>query len=323
MEISMILKIAFMILIMLYIFSLFYCYQPKCLSSTVEHYEERLGGKASTDVEDMNDPEFIDIYELVYRDPTDSKNWSDILKKKSLDNMKDPSKVNILIGGCGVNKTGDYLKKYYNNITCIDNSANMLLKAQRLHPNMKYIHGDLRNKNTFKEGEFSHILLDERVLYYHQLKDIEKIIENCNFWLGDQGFLLVPIYDYENLDVGARYYSTNYIDDQENLHGFTYFNNFSHDSYYIQDISEKGLKEGIFYYYDKIILDNGKKRIKRTDFFFHLKDEIYTIIMNRFFKLFYLEPYKAGTQLIGGYEVALFRKERKQMDVSEIQKKYV
>jgi hypothetical protein len=322
MEISMILKIAFMILILLYIFSLFHCYKPKCSSSTVEHYEERLGGSAATDVEDMNDPEFIDIYELVYRDSTDSKIWSDLLKNKSLDNIKDPSKINVLIGGCGVNKTGAYLKKYYSNITCVDNSANMLLKAQKLNPQMKYIHGDLRNQNTFKKGEFSHILLDERVLYYHKLKDIEKIIENCNYWLADQGFLLVPVYDYENLDVGARYYTTNYIDDKENLHGFTYFNNFSHDCYYIQDESEKGLEEGIFYYYDKIILDNGKKRVKRTDLFFHLKDEIYTLIMNRFFKLFYLEPYKAGTQLVGGYETALFRKERKELDVTEIQKKY-
>ena len=79
MEISMILKIAFMILILLYIFSLFHCYKPKCSSSTVEHYEERLGGSAATDVEDMNDPEFHEdpktgekYYEDPSREPSDS-----------------------------------------------------------------------------------------------------------------------------------------------------------------------------------------------------------------------------------------------------------
>ena len=343
MEFKLLLQIGGVILFLIFLLSLFQCYDPNQLCrKTVEHYEERIGGKMSKDdnYRDLYDSEFVDIYELVYRDETDTKNVVDVMKSKCLDNIQDSSKLNIMIGGCGVNKTGSYLKKSYDKVTCVDLSENMLMKAQQLHPECKYIHGDLRNKNLFKKGEFSHILLDERLLNYHNKKDMSQIIDNCNFWIAEQGFLITPIYGNEKLGVASRYYSMNYHDDKGNLHGFTYINDFSHDCYYIKDMPENEQKEKsnkkesevvkevdsdvdyIYNFFDKIVLDDGRKRIKKFEFYFYPKDEIYTIIVRRHFKIFYVEPYKIGKQVMGGYDVVVFRKERSQLSVEEIQEKY-
>jgi hypothetical protein len=296
----------------------------------IENYEERMGGKLDKDdTPDFYDKEFVEIYESVYRDESDSKNIIKTMKTKCLDNLKDKKLIKILIGGCGVNKTGSLLKKDYDNIICIDKSENMLLKAQQLHPECKYIHGDLRNPKLFEKGEFSHILLDERTLYYHSNEDMIKIIENCNKWLANQGFLIIPIYNPKRFVLGSRFYSTHYIDDKNNLHGFTYLNDFAHDCYYISKNEESGEEGELmkknknwYSYYDKIILDDGKKRIKKTDFYIPEPDELYTILLRRFFKVFYKDEFKDGTQIVGGYDTVIFRKEKNKMTVDEIEQKF-
>ncbi len=312
----------------------------------IENYEERMGGKTDKDdTPDFYDAEFVDIYETVYRDLADSKNIIKVMKSKCLDNIKDQKLIKIMVGGCGVNKTGSLLKKDYDNVICVDKSENMLLKAQKLHPECKYIHGDLRNPLLFKKGEFSHILLDERTLYYHSNQDIIKIIENCNLWLAHQGFLILPIYNPKKFILGSRFYSTHYIDDKNVLHGFTYLNDFSHDCYYISKNQESGVFENDkkekdkdknksihlnkqsdttdwFSYYDKVILDNGKKRIKKTDFYIPEPNEIFTILLRRYFKIFYKDEFKDGTQIVGGYDIVIFRKEKNKMSVDEIEKKF-
>jgi hypothetical protein len=331
METLVLIQIIGIVLIVLFIIGFLQCNHfnigNPCAVSSIEHYEERIRGSEGSkdDTPDIYDSQFADIYELIYRDLTDVKILGETMRKKTLDNLADVSDVNIMVGGCGVNKLGSYLKKTYNNVICVDNSANMLMKAQKIHPECKYIHGDLREKGLFKKGEFSHIVLDERLLNHHSKNEMEKIIENCNYWLAEQGFLITPIYHNGKLGVASRYYSTNYLDDKGNLHGFTYFNDFSHDCYYIKDEAMKAtdkVDNNKYSYFDKIILDNGQKRIKKTDFYFYPKEDMYSMIVRKYFKLFYTEEYVPGKQVIAGYDVGVFRKERSKMTVDEIQKKY-
>lgn len=322
MESDLIFVICAIIFFIIVVLSLLQCNSFSCSSGMIiENYEERMGGKqdGTSDIPDFFDKEFVDLYENIYNDNTDSKNIIDIMDDKCLKNIKDKSLIKIMVGGCGVNKTGSLLKKKYDNVICVDKSANMLLKAQILHPECKYIHGDLGNKKLFGKNEFSHILLDERMLYYNKNEDIIKIIENCNYWLADQGFLIIPIYNPDKFTMGARYYSTHFLDDKNNLHGFTYLNDYAHDCYYIKDIEGD---ENEYSYYDKIVLDNGKKRIKITKFYIPEPNDIYTIILRRYFKIFYTEKIKEGTQVVGGYETVIFRKERNKMNIEEIEKKY-
>ncbi len=331
MEFTLFMQILGLIVILFFIIGLFHCNTfgigSPCGKDTVEHYEERMGGTQSVDNKDDVDEQFVDMYELIYRDLTDTKYVVESMKKKTLDNLKDASKSRILVAGCGVNRTGSYLKRWYSDVVCVDKSATMLLKAQKIAPQCKYIHGDVRDPKLFKKGEFSHILLDERLLNYHTKKEMEQIIQNCNQWLADQGFLITPIYHSGKLGVASRYYSTNYIDDRGYLHGFTYINDFSHDCYYIpskelkQKITDK-VDENQYTYFDKVILDNGEKRIKTTLFYFYPKEDMYSMIVKKYFKIFSIEEYQQGKQVVAGYDVAIFRKERNEMTVKEIEERF-
>lgn len=319
MNFTFFIQMGVIILLILLIFQLLKCFpidyiQNTCDNQKIEHFEERMGGiYENGEYKELYDSEFVDIYETVYRDNTDVKIWIDEMRKKCLQNMDDESKVKILVGGCGVNKTGAYLKKKYENVICVDNSQNMLLKAQQIHPQCKYIWGDLRNPKLFSKNEFTHIFLDERTLYYHMKNDMKKIIRNCQQWLKPQGFIILPIYLYDYLGCAARYYSTNYLDNEKNLHGFTYLNHFHHDCYYLK-------KDGNHYeYFDKIVLEDGKKRIKKTDFYIYPKDEIYQIFYQNGCKIFSILPYEKGKQLVGGYELAILRKHKGKMNVDEIE----
>ena len=74
----------------------------------------------------------------------------------------------------------------------------------------------------------------------------------------------------------------------------------------------------IFDYYDKVIFDTGDKRIKKTTFYFPPKEEIYDIILKSGFELIYIE--KIRTQVVGGYELAIFKKKKTITTVDELEK---
>ena len=156
------------------------------------------------------------------------------------------------------------------------------------------------------------------------------IIENIYSWLKKDGCLIIPIYNGNKLQLASRYYSTKYIDDKKNIHGFTYLNNFSHDCYYISDKKLKEINnansnnsknsekddEDKYYYYDKIILDSGKKRIKQTEFYFPNKENIYDIILKTGFDIIHIE--KIRRQIVGGYELAIFKKKYFETTIEKI-----
>ena len=281
-------------------------------SNFSEHFEDKMD---ETDLyKEIHDPEFIDLYEVIYRDYTDIDYDNKIIFKKVIDNIKDKTNINILVGGSGVGKLCKKLKEKTKNVIGIDISENMVKKSQELYPNIKFIRGNLINSRIFDKNKFSHIFLDERVLNYNNFKDMTSIIQNSFLWLQDKGFLIVQIYNPLELQLAARYYSSKYIDNKGNIHGFTYLNDFSHDCYYIQD---EGDKE-IFYYYDKVILDNGKKRIKKTTFTFPEIEKVYDMILNNGFDILYKENIRV--QIVGGYELVIFRKKKTTITVDELQK---
>ena len=290
--------------------------------------------------EDFYDNEFVDLYEIIYRDFEDINYDYTVISNKILSKIKnkDSQQPKILVAGSGVGKLCKKLKdENYSEIVGIEKSKNMFLKAKHLYPNIKFIHGDLADTNIFKENDFDIIIFDERALYYNTPEKQNLIIQNSHKWLNNKGFLIVPIYDNTKLQVAARYYSSNYFDNKGNRHGLTYLNNFSHDCYYVNsadassvlddnsdktdsDKSEKSKekkdetknetkKTNEYYYYDKILLQDVKennKRIKKTSFFINNKETIFDMIFNNGFDIFYIEPHRV--QIVGGYELVLFRK---------------
>jgi ubiquinone/menaquinone biosynthesis C-methylase UbiE len=333
------------IIIILFIIYIFLNKKSKELFSKnlLEHFEDKFNEDDNNEYKEIYDKEFVDYYQIIYNDSSDLDNDLKIVYDKAFKDILDSKDLEILVAGCGVGKLCKKLKQKYKNVRGIDISQNMLLKAQTLNPNIKFIRGNLVNSNIFKGNTFTHIYVDERTLYYNNFDQMKTIIENIYSWLKVDGYLIIPIYDKNKLQLAARYYSTKFIDDKKIVHGFTYLNNFSHNCYYVtenrlteinkefleNDFKEKNDKEIInqkmessynkHYYFDKIILDNGKKKIKKTEFYFPDKELIYDLIIKSGFETIHIE--KIRRQIVGGYELAIFQKKYITTTVEKLQKK--
>jgi ubiquinone/menaquinone biosynthesis C-methylase UbiE len=303
-----IILVIFLLLLIIVLCNKFY----KKLS--IENFDDKFEENEKYD--EIYDKEFVDLYEIIYRDFSDIDHDLKIVYEKIIDNIKDKNAINILVCGCGIGKLCKKIKEKHKNVIGVDISYNMLMKAQHVYPNVKFIRGNIIKKQVFQEKSFSHIFLEERTLYYNSFEDMKKIIQNTLLWLKDKGFLIVQIYDPNNLQLAARYYSSKYIDSKGYVHGFTYLNDFSHDCYYIRDDSDKEK----FNYYDKIVLDDGKKRIKKTTFNIPDKEKMYDLILSNGFDIFYIEKIRRQ-QVVGGYELAIFRKKNTKITVDELQNK--
>jgi ubiquinone/menaquinone biosynthesis C-methylase UbiE len=304
-------KISLIIILLIIILLLIYSYKK----INIENFEDMFEDHEK--YEEIYDTEFVNLYEIIYRDFSDIDYDTDIIYKKIVDNIKNKNDINFLVCGCGVGKLCKKLKEKYKNIIGVDISENMLKKAQSLYPNIKFVRGNIIKPNIFAKNTFSHIYIEERTLYYNKKENIENIIRNSFTWLKDGGFLIVQIYDPKKLQLACRYYTAKYIDNKGNVHGFTYLNDFIHDCYYLKDEEN----EEIFNYYDKIVLeDDGNKRIKKTTFYIPPKEVVYDIILNNGFDIFYIE--KIRLQIVGGYELAIFRKKKQIISVDDLEKKY-
>jgi len=303
----------FIIFLMFFLIILYYYYRSQKVFKNIENFEDMM--TLDDKYEDIYDKEFVDFYEIIYRDFSDIDYDLKIIKEKCINNIKNKELINILVCGCGVGKLCKKLKDNYDSVIGIDISEQMLKKAQVLNPNIKFIRGNITNQKLFEKNKFSHIFIDERTLYYNNIEDIQKILQNISYWLNEKGFIIIPVYDPKKLQLASRYYSSKYMDNKGNIHGFTYLNDFSHDCYYIKDQEN----EDIFHYYDKIILDNNKKRIKMTKFIIPSKEKIYNILFKSGFENFHIENVRI--QIVGGYDLAIFRKKNTIFNVNDLENK--
>lgn len=294
------------LLIILILIALYYI-----INKNIEHFEDKFNDYEK--YEEIYDTEFVNLYEIIYRDFTDIDYDTKIVYNKTLNGVKNNDDVHFLICGCGVGKLCKKIKERFKNVWGVDISQNILTKGQKTYPNIKFIRGNIIKQNIFTKNQFTHIYIDERTLYYNKTSDIEEIIKNAFTWLKADGYLIVQIYDPNKLQLASRYYTSVYIDNKGNTHGFTYLNDFSHDCYYIKE------ENNVFNYYDKIIFDTGEKRIKKTIFTIPPKETIYDIILNSGFDLIHIE--EIHLQIVGGYELAIFKRKKTEISVNELEQK--
>ena len=271
--------------------------------------------------DDIFDKEYVNLYQIAYDDDADVKADMKIVQKF----LPKAASLEIRVGGCGVGKVTKYWKeKGFNNVIGIDLSKNMLKKAEELNPNIRYVRGNLADRKIVDFGSSDLFILDERTLYYNHEKDMERIFQNVHSWLRDGGLLVVPVYDRTQLQTAARYYSTNYVDNMGAIHGFTYLTGFTHDCWYIPDIGDdeagKDAGEVLTLYYDKFTFEaDSRKRIKSTMMYFCPKEDVYDMLMKANFEKVHIEP--IGNRIVGGYELAIFRKKKMTASVKDIQEK--
>ena len=295
-------------LFLIILLALFFLYfMAPDIRGKIEHFEDKFDPHESPDSE--MDAEFVDLYEIIYRDFMDVNYDVDIVRK----NAPITTDSTIAVMGCGVGKLCKRLKDVTKNVIGVDWSEMMLKKAQKDTPHIKYIRGNLCKEKILPADTYSHIFIDERTLYYNNEDGMKRIIENCFTWLKKDAYLIVPIYNPERLQLACRYYTSKYMDDKGNIHGFTYLNNFNHDCYYIRDEKDKEH----FDYYDKIVFDTGERRIKKTRFTIPAKEKLYDMLLDAHFSIVHVEPVRI--QLVGGYELVIFQKKEKVTTVDSIE----
>ena len=189
----------------------------------------------------------------------------------------------------------------------------MVNKAYELNPNIKFKRDDLIKKDKFEKNEFTHIIFDTNTIHYNNEKKIGIMLENCHEILKSNGKLIIPVLDRDNISRAARYYTTSYLDDHGIVHGYTYLNNFAHDCYYILDDEDKDYPV----YFDKIILEDGRARIKKTGMYIPKKEDIFDNILKQGFKVDYI--YTEKKQKLEPREIGFFTKQKKIVDVREIE----
>lgn len=334
---NLICKILLYILIFL-IFIYFMIKIKNAIYEEKEHFQDKLDysieyllNEYKEKDDDIFDKEFVDLYDIAYHDFFDiNRDNKVILKylpkynKNTTTSESSKELTSIVVGGCGVGKMCKSWKDLgYPNIKGIDFSKHMLKKGETLYPNIDFIRGNLVDPKILPKKSAHLFIIDERTLYMNHTKDIEKIIKNAYHWLYDDGILVVPIYDKNELQLASRYYSTTYIDNLGIVHGFTYLDHFSHDCWYVPDLDDNDLdkkdekSERLLMYFDKFTFKDGKKRIKPTLYYFSPKTEIYNIILSSGFEKIHIEP--VCTQIVGGYELAIFKKKKNSINVSELQ----
>ena len=296
-------KYIIVILILLYLLYYFF-------NQSIESFENN----KDDDIKDQFDKEYVNFYEIIYRDYSDVDFEWKIMKEKAFKGYNREN-TNILLVGSGVGKLASRIKREYPNMIGIDESQNMVNKSYELNPNIKFKKDNLLKDDKFEKNDFTHIIFDTNTIHYNNKHRIPKILKTCHNYLKEDGKLIIPVLDPSNMSRAARYYTTSYLDDHGIIHGFTYLNNFSHDCYHILDDEDKDYS----IYFDKIVLEDGKSRIKKTGMYIPKKEDMFDMVLREGFKVDYI--YTERGQKLEPREIGFFTKQNKIVDVSEIEKK--
>ena len=101
-------KILLLFLFLLILIIIYYFYKK----DYIENFEDKFNDHEK--YEEIYDDEFVNFYEIIYRDFTDIDNDLKIVYSKTLGTVKNPENVNFLVCGCGVGKLCKKIKeKFY------------------------------------------------------------------------------------------------------------------------------------------------------------------------------------------------------------------
>ena len=92
-------KYIFLTILLLLTIYLISCYLR---AKSIENFEDMFADHEK--YEEIYDTEFVNLYEIIYRDFTDIDYDTNIVYNKTLNNIKTNNDVSFLICGCGVGK---------------------------------------------------------------------------------------------------------------------------------------------------------------------------------------------------------------------------
>lgn len=143
-----------------------------------------------------------DIYDEFY-----AKIYGHLFKRKShcqfeLDkiiNMTHPSDKSIFLEiGSGTGELLNCLNNVGFNAHGLESSQSMIKYSENKYPNIIVHNNDATNPMAFDKGTFTHICCLDFTFYH--MKDKEKFLKNCYFWLMPNGYLIIHLVNRDKYD---------------------------------------------------------------------------------------------------------------------------
>lgn len=128
-DLNQICKVLFTIFLILLLICIIKAYYPniyKMNSGIIEKFEDKFQDHEKYD--EIYDNQFVDMYEIVYRDFTDIDQDIKLANRKIIDPVKNKDELSFLVCGCGVGKLCKAIKNKNDNVIGLDISENMLKK---------------------------------------------------------------------------------------------------------------------------------------------------------------------------------------------------
>ena len=231
---------------------------------------------------DHYDNQYVSFYDFIFDLKKYHKIELDILDQNNIFYHKDKNSIKILDAGSGLGVMSDFLQKKGYDLTCVDKSESFIKKAELNNVFNRYILGNLENTKLFDNNYFNIILSDYDSFYLNNYASMINILKNYYLWLKNDGFIIFYLMNNKYLDPSPRDYSQFYFDDKGNKHSLTYFEGFSHNSWFKKD----NVVKNKYLYHEKIMMEKSKKsRIKITSYNIPDRSELLKMITNNGFKI--------------------------------------
>jgi SAM-dependent methyltransferase len=218
---------------------------------------------------EIYDDFYADIYDyLVFNNLKVTYEVGEI-KNKTVANTR----TSILDVGSGTGHHVDKLAQYDLDVLGVDISPSMIQKARENYPRYNFLLGDVLENNTFKMGQFTHILCLYFTIYYFE--DKMTFFNNCMDWLMPGGTLIVHLVNRDKFDpilppgnplyiVSPQKYSKERITKTKiTFNDFVYSSNFELEP-------EKDLAT----FHEKFKFNNGKVRKQEHKLYMNSENDI-------------------------------------------------
>lgn len=125
--------------------------------------------------------------ELIISSPEEYREETELFCKTIIDNSKNKPQTLLHLGcGAGIN---DYTFKKHFKVTGVDISNEMLKIARKLNPEVKYIHGDMREIRL--KLRFDAVAIPDSIGYMTTEKDLRRAINTAYRHLNTGGIILI------------------------------------------------------------------------------------------------------------------------------------
>jgi len=172
-------------------------------------------------------------YAILYHKISYDKSHVEAFAQKCREICPDRS-ANVLIIGTRTGHLQTELAKYYTNILGQDDSRSMLQECKQRHKSLNTILMDPRtaSDDSTMLRQYDLIICPDIYIYQFPIEDQRQIYETVHSYKKSTGYVILPMFDVDNIQVKPRQHSSNYIDESDNVHAITYYDQFVYDTWY-------------------------------------------------------------------------------------------